>query len=126
MDPKQLADLVGTGIELAGIAALIIGATLTFAKYVKHLIQGGDTSVAYRDLRRGLGKAILLGLELLVAADIIRSVAIAPSFATIGVLGMIVVIRTFLSWSLELEINGSWPWQGSRSSDAVRYKDAAE
>ncbi|MDQ2885371.1 MAG: DUF1622 domain-containing protein [Chloroflexota bacterium] len=125
MDSKQLADLVGTGIELAGIAALIIGAALTFAKYVKYLFQGGDTSAAYRDLRRGLGKAILLGLELLVAADIIRSVAIAPSFATIGVLGMIVVIRTFLSWSLELEINGSWPWQGSRSSDAVERGDTA-
>jgi uncharacterized membrane protein len=77
-------------------------------------------SVAYHDLRRDLGKAILVGLELLVAADIIRSVALDPTFATICVLGLIVVVRTFLSWSLELEVNGRWPWQSSRSpNDAI-------
>jgi uncharacterized membrane protein len=64
-----------------------------------------------------MGKATLIGLELLVAADIIRSVAIAPSFATVGVLGMIIVIRTFLSWALEVEVNERWPWQGSPSSN---------
>jgi len=58
-----------------------------------------------------VGKSILLGLELLVAADIIRSVAIDPTFASVGVLGLIVAVRTFLSWSLEVEINGKWPWQ---------------
>jgi uncharacterized membrane protein len=78
-----------------------------------------DSLQAYRDLRRDLGKAILVGLEFLVAADIIRSVAVDPTFASIGVLGLIVLIRTFLSWSLEVEINGSWPWQRARSgSDA--------
>jgi len=56
-------------------------------------------------------------LEVLVAADIIRSVALTPSFESVGVLAMIVVIRTFLSWSLELEINGRWPWQKLPSSD---------
>jgi uncharacterized membrane protein len=61
----------------------------------------------------------VIGLELLVAADIIRSVAVDPTFVSIGVLGLIVLIRTFLSWSLEVEINGSWPWQRARSaSDA--------
>jgi len=74
-----------------------------------------DTPTAYSDLRRDLGKAILVGLELLVAADIISSVAINPTFATVGVLGLIVLIRTFLSWSLEVEVNGRWPWQSSRS-----------
>ena len=76
--------------------------------------------MAYHDLRRDLGKAILVGLELLVAADIIRSVAIDPTFATVGVLGLIVLIRTFLSWSLEVEVNGRWLWQSSRSpNDAI-------
>ena len=122
MDTKQVVDLVGASIELAGIVVLVTGAVLAFLLAIKTLFYKRDTSVAYRVLRRGLGKAILIGLELLVAADIIRSVAISPSFATIGVLGMIVVIRTFLSWSLELEINGSWPWQGSRSSDDVESR----
>lgn len=119
MDPKHLAELVGTGIELVGIAALVIGGILAFIIYIRILSRGRDVSAAYRGLRRNLGKAILLGLELLVAADIIRSVAIDPTFMSIGVLGIIVVIRTFLSWSLEVEINGRWPWQGARSLNNV-------
>jgi uncharacterized membrane protein len=99
---------------------LVIGAVLAFGMYIKALARRSDVSVAYHDLRRDLGKAILVGLELLVAADIIRSVALDPTFATIGVLGLIVVVRTFLSWSLELEVNGRWPWQSSRSpNDAI-------
>jgi uncharacterized membrane protein len=76
-----------------------------------------EVPTAYSELRRDLGKAILVGLELLVAADIISSVAINPTFATVGVLGLIVLIRTFLSWSLEVEVNGRWPWQSSRAPD---------
>jgi len=64
-----------------------------------------------RALRQRLGRAILLGLELLVAADIIRTVAVTPTFTSAGVLGIIVVIRTFLSFSLEVELEGRWPWQ---------------
>jgi uncharacterized membrane protein len=115
MDFKQAADVVSTGFQVVGIAVLVIGAILAFVTYLKVLPRGGDTPTAYSDLRRDLGKAILVGLELLVAADIISSVAIDPTFATIGVLGMIIVIRTFLSWSLEVEVNGRWPWQSSRS-----------
>jgi uncharacterized membrane protein len=65
----------------------------------------------YRPFRQQLGRSILLGLELLVATDIIRTVAAAPTLASIAVLSGIVLIRTFLSFSLELEINGRWPWQ---------------
>ena len=115
MDFKQAADVVGTGFQVVGIAVLVIGATLAFVMYLKAIRRRRDTPTAYSDLRRDLGKAILVGLELLVAADIIRSVAIDPTFATVGVLGMIIVIRTFLSWSLEVEVNGRWPWQSSRS-----------
>ena len=120
MDFKQAADVVGTGFQVVGIAVLVIGAILAFVMYLKALPRRRDTPTAYSDLRRDLGKAILVGLELLVAADIIRSVALDPTFATIGVLGLIVVVRTFLSWSLELEVNGRWPWQSSRSpNDAI-------
>jgi uncharacterized membrane protein len=115
MDFKQVANAVGTGFQVAGIAVLVIGALLAFVLYLKALPHRRDTPTAYSDLRRDLGKAILVGLELLVAADIIRSVAIDPTFATLGVLGLIVLIRTFLSWSLEVEVNGRWPWQRPRS-----------
>jgi uncharacterized membrane protein len=114
MNFNQVADVVGTGFQVVGIAVLIIGALLAFIVYLKALHRG-DTPTAYSDLRRDLGKAILVGLELLVAADIISSVAINPTFATLGVLGLIVLIRTFLSWSLEVEVNGRWPWQSSRA-----------
>ena len=66
---------------------------------------------AYVRYRHGIGRAILLGLELLVAADIIRTVAIDPTFESLGVLAVIVAIRTFLSFSLQLELEGRWPWQ---------------
>lgn len=72
---------------------------------------GGD---AYKALRSNLGRSILLGLELLVAADIINTVAVQPTLESIAVLAGIVAIRTFLSFSLELEIEGKWPWQGGR------------
>ena len=113
MNTRQWAEIVGAGIDLAGFVALVVGSLLAFMVSAKTLRVSRDASAAYRGLRRGLGKAILLGLELLVAADIIRSVAVAPSFTSIGVLGLIVIIRTFLSWSLELEVNGRWPWQSS-------------
>ncbi len=116
MDFKQAADVVGTGFQVVGIAVLVIGALLAFVLYLK-APRRRDTPTAYSDLRRDLGKAILVGLELLVAADIISSVAINPTFATVGVLGLIVLIRTFLSWSLEVEVNRRWPWQNSRSSN---------
>jgi uncharacterized membrane protein len=114
MDFKQVAEVVGTGFQVVGIAVLVIGALLAFVMYLK-APRRRDTPTAYSDLRRDLGKAILVGLELLVAADIISSVAINTTFATVGVLGLIVLIRTFLSWSLEVEVNGRWPWQSSRS-----------
>ena len=119
MDFKYVADLVSASFECVGVAVLVIGAVLAFGMYIKALARRSDASVAYHDLRRDLGKAILVGLELLVAADIIRSVALDPTFATIGVLGLIVVVRTFLSWSRELEVNGRWPWQSSRSPNDV-------
>jgi uncharacterized membrane protein len=68
-------------------------------------------SAAYQRYREGLGSTLLLGLEFLVAADIIKTVAITPTFRSVGILAIIVLIRTFLSWSLELELEGRWPWQ---------------
>ena len=114
MDTKQTVELIGTGFEIAGIIVLVLGSILAFGRYVVTLIRFRDGPAAFRGLRLYLGRSIVLGLELLVAADIIRSVAIDPTFVTVGVLGLIVLVRTFLSWSLEVEINGEWPWQRSR------------
>jgi len=112
VDFKHVVDLFGIGFELAGVAVLVIGALQALVTYLIAFFRQRDAPIAFHDLRQKVGKSILLGLELLVAADIIRSVAIDPTFASVGVLGLIVVVRTFLSWSLEVEINGKWPWQG--------------
>ncbi len=114
MDTKHTAEIIGIAFEVAGVAVLVVGSILAFGRYVVTLIRFRDGPAAYRGLRLYLGRSIVLGLELLVAADIIHSVAIDPTFASVGVLGLIVLVRTFLSWSLEVEINGEWPWQRSR------------
>ena len=111
MDFKHVVDLFGVGFELAGVAVLVIGVLQALVTYLIAFFRQRDAPIAFHDLRQKVGKSILLGLELLVAADIIRSVAIDPTFASVGVLGLIVVVRTFLSWSLEVEINEKWPWQ---------------
>ncbi|HEU5226595.1 MAG TPA: DUF1622 domain-containing protein [Ktedonobacteraceae bacterium] len=112
MNYRSIIELIVAAFEAAGVVTLIIGAIFTFVMYITTLLNRRiDAAMAYRQLRQRLGRAILIGLEFLVAADIIRSVAIDPSFASVGVLGLIVVVRTFLSWSLEVEINGRWPWQ---------------
>ena len=114
----EWAHLAARGIEAVGIGAIVFGAlaaTTTFAWNLRAGVAG-----AYRSYREHLGRAILLGLEFLVAADIIGTVAIEPSFENLGVLAIIVAIRTFLSFSLELEITGRWPWQESEQTPASR------
>jgi uncharacterized membrane protein len=106
---EELAEGVGKAVDAAGIAAIVVGALIATVVFAAAL-RSSPVADAYRSYRRGLGRAILLGLELLVAADIIRTVAIEPSFESVGVLAVIVLIRTFLSFTLEVEINGRWPW----------------
>jgi uncharacterized membrane protein len=102
-------ETVGKIIDAAGVGAIAIGGVLAAGIAIGRLLR--RTPNTYKLFRSQLGRAILLGLELLVAADIIRTVAITPTLQSVGVLAGIVVIRTFLSWSLELEITGRWPWQ---------------
>jgi uncharacterized membrane protein len=99
-------------VEVGGIGTLIVGGVYSLGGFAADVVRRTSRSAAYGDLRRRLGQSILLGLEILVAADIIRTIAITPSFTSIGVLGLIVVVRTFLSFSLEVELDGRWPWQG--------------
>jgi uncharacterized membrane protein len=95
-------------VEILGISIILIGAIIALARFLLRLDTTDDRIAC---LRSNLGRAILLGLEFLVAADIINTVAIEPTMDSVLVLAGIVLIRTFLSWSLEVEIEGRWPWQ---------------
>jgi uncharacterized membrane protein len=111
---SDLSDVIrGTtrAVELAGIAVIALGMILATWTFLRQFRMGVGREPMVRDYRNGLGRAILLGLEFLVAADIINTVAIAPTLTSVAVLGGIVLIRTFLSFSLEVEIEGRWPWQ---------------
>lgn len=106
MTVREVVELAGVAAEIAGVALIVGGivvATLRLA-----LVRA---ATRYQRYRQDLGRAILLGLELLVAADIVRTVAFTPTMDSVLVLGLIVLIRTFLSWSLALELDGRWPWQ---------------
>lgn len=114
MQFQSSIDLIGRAGELLGVLILSIGSLVALFRYAGALIHHQDSLRTYQVLRQELGRAILIGLEVLVAADIIRSVAIDPSFQSVGVLALIVLVRTFLSWSLEVEITGAWPWRRNR------------
>ena len=107
---EELILLIEKAFQLAGVLVLVVGAFVAAVWFVVAAIRRIRAPRPYEGLREGLGRAILVGLEFLVAADIIRSVAVDPTFQSVGVLGLIVLIRTFLSWSLEVEITGAWPW----------------
>lgn len=109
MDYNGVIENIGMGIDGAGVAVIAIGAAVAFVAAVTHLARREND--VYLRFRHHLGRVILLGLELLVAGDIIRTVATAPTLTNIAILGGIVIIRTFLSFTLEAEITGYWPWQ---------------
>lgn len=95
-------------IEVAGVLVMVFGPLFALYRYFFDKHEDGST---YRTFRHDLGKAILLGLEFLVAGDIIATVSTAPTMENVLVLGVIVLIRTFLSLSLQVELEGKWPWQ---------------
>jgi len=112
---------VGAGrvVELIGVSVLIVGAALASAAFVWRLLRHMPFGSSYHELRADLGRAILLGLEFLVIADIIGTVAVEPTLQNLGVLAVIVAIRTLLSFALELEVSGRWPWQKKDEHDTV-------
>jgi uncharacterized membrane protein len=111
MDARPIIVLGQTAFEVGGVSVLIIGALIALVRALAELIDRQSAAKIYTAFRQNLARSILLGLELLVAADIIRSVAVDPTFESVGVLALLVLVRTFLSWSLEVEIAGTWPWQ---------------
>ncbi len=104
---------IATWLELAGVAVIIIGVILATIRFLAATVFGRGSGDAYSTYRAGLGRGILLGLEILVGADIISTVTAPLTFESVGLLAAIVAIRTFLSVSLETEIEGRWPWSGA-------------
>jgi uncharacterized membrane protein len=109
MDYNHVIERIGEVIDGAGVAVLVIGAVIAAVTSLVRLVR--HETGAYRLFREQFGRTILLGLELLVAGDIVRTVAAQPSLTSVAVLAIIVLIRTFLSFSLEIELTGRWPWR---------------
>ncbi len=115
----SIIHLLAKVIEAVGIAVIVGGALLATIAFLRRLARREGFANTYQWYRASLGRAILLGLEFLVAADIIGTVAVDPTFRNLSVLGLIVLIRTFLSFSLEVEISGRFPWQVKDSPKSV-------
>ena len=114
---RDLIELSAQVIELFAVAIIMIAIVHGTIRYLFHLKR--EIGDAYQQFKAQLGKALLLGLEFLVAADIIRTVALEPSLQNVMILGLLVIIRTFLSWSLVVEIEGRWPWKSAEGKGGL-------
>ena len=123
---RSLIEFSALGIEVLAVVIIVVATVNGALRYLVHVNRPvGD---AYEQYKVHLGKALLLGLEFLVAADIIRTVALEPTLQNVVILGLLVVVRTFLSWSLVVEIEGRWPWQRptEEKSDAAPAGESSE
>jgi uncharacterized membrane protein len=116
---QEFVETVARAIDAAGVGIIVIGLVLATGAFLAAALRPAQRPAAYHHYRQHVGKAVLLGLEFLVAADIIRTVAVEPTFRGVGVLGLIVLVRTFLSFALTLELEGRWPWQKGVPRDAA-------
>lgn len=119
MEFHDVIEKLGGFVEGVGVAIIVTGVLVTLGRGAHHVLGGVDRGVVYERVRRQVGRSILLGLEVLVAGDIIRTVATEPTFTSVGVLALIVGIRTFLSFTLEMEVTGRWPWQARPDAPAA-------
>ena len=110
MDHLGFIELMGEWGDALGVAVIVLGVVWGMVRFPLDLSRQG-VDFAYKMVRNQITRTLLLGLEVLVAADIIRTVAVSPTLQSVAVLAAIVAIRTFLSWSLILEMEGRWPWQ---------------
>jgi uncharacterized membrane protein len=114
---EEVMERVVHGFELVGVAILVVGSTVALVRYVVALARGGSDG-AFERARRGIGRAILLGLEVLIIADIVLTITVDATLESALTLGLVVLVRTFLSFSLEIELDGVVPWRrADRSSD---------
>jgi uncharacterized membrane protein len=106
---REVIEIVAKGIEVLAVLVIVGGIVYSIVRYfLRTRLQG---SARYKRFKDRIGNSLLLGLEFLVAADIIQTVALNPTLQSVAVLGLLVLVRTFLSWALVVEIEGAWPWQ---------------
>jgi uncharacterized membrane protein len=110
---REVIEMVAEGIELLAVVVIVTGIVYGIARYFLHTRR--KVEGAYKRFKDRIGNSLLLGLEFLVAADIIRTVALNPTLQSVALLGVLILIRTFLSWALFVEIEGAWPWDRNRS-----------
>jgi uncharacterized membrane protein len=115
MDFDQIVSRVVQVVEAIGVVLLVVGALVSLVEYLRDTARAADRLDAYDALRRRLARVILLGLEVLLLADIIRTIVVDQTPSSVLVLGVIVVIRIVLSFSLQVEIEGAWPWSRWRT-----------
>lgn len=118
---RAIASLAVNVLEGLGIVVILIGVVVSLGLAVRNLVRRERDILDA--LRRHLGRSILLGLEFLIAGDIVRTVAVEPTLENVGVLALIVLVRTALSFVLEVEITGRWPWQQARDRAEERERD---
>jgi uncharacterized membrane protein len=123
MDYEHFVVAAARVVEFTGVFVLLLGALIATMAFARRLVRRVSLQDAYHALRADLGRAILLGLEFLVIADIIGTVAIEPTLQNLGVLAVIVAIRTLLSFALELEVSGRWPWQRPAPQSPASRRD---
>src|SRR3954471_21364926 len=121
---NTISDVVKV-VEAVGAAIMVLGGLWALAMFARAALRRQPADDIYRTLRRDLGRSILLGLEVLIVADIVRTIIVDPTFESVAVLGAIVVIRIVLSFSLEVEIDGVWPWR-RRQADARLDSEASD
>ncbi len=114
MTYDRLVSDVVQAVEATGAAIMIVGASWALVDYAVSMVLRTGRSDAYRELRQRMGQAILLGLEILIIGDIVRTIIVDPTIDSVTVLGLVVLIRIVLSFSLEVEIDGAWPWNVRR------------
>ena len=120
----EVMDGVAKAFEGLGAAVLVLGLLLSLAISARVWLRTRQGRVAYRTLKETFGGVLLLGLEILVAADLVRTVAVEPTLENVAILGLIVLIRTFLSFSLEVEIDGVPPWRRALVSGGRYFSEA--
>jgi uncharacterized membrane protein len=116
---EDVMENVVRGFEAAGVGVLVLGSALAFARFAVDVFRG-RLGRAYEGVRQGVGRAILLGLEILIIADIVQTITVDSTLESAITLGVVVLVRTFLSFSLEIELEGVVPWRRARRSPTPR------
>lgn len=103
--------VLGIALEVIGVLVIVLGAVVSSLHFARQLKHWGERLDAYATYRANIARSLLLGLEFLVAGDVIRTVVVEPTLPNVGSLGVVVLIRTFLGVTLEMEVSGRWPWE---------------